>query len=52
MAVISVRSYIDGLVEWIAMNARSFSYLLPDTLEIALYLALVLYFAVQIQQQL
>ena len=44
-------SLIDSLVDWIAVNARSFSYLLPDTLELALYLSLAAYFAVQIAQQ-
>jgi hypothetical protein len=44
-------SFIDSLVGWIAANARSFSYLLSDTLELALYLSLAAYFAVQIAQQ-
>jgi hypothetical protein len=44
-------SLINSLVDWIAANARSFSYLLPDTLELALYLSLAAYFAVQIAQQ-
>jgi hypothetical protein len=42
---------IDGLVNWVATNARSFSYILPDALEIALYLTLALYFAIRIGQQ-
>jgi len=41
----------DAVVKWVAMNARSFSYLLPDTLELALYLSIALYFALQIGQQ-
>ena len=52
MAMARLRSLIDGFVNWIAANARSFSYVLPDTLELALYLGLAAYFAVQIQQQL
>ena len=40
-----------NIVEWVATNARSFSYLLPDTLELALYLGLLAYFAVQFAQQ-
>jgi hypothetical protein len=40
-----------NIVEWVATNARSFSYLLPDTLELALYLGLLTYFAVQLAQQ-
>jgi hypothetical protein len=47
----SVRSIADGIVNWIAANARWFSYLLPDTLELVLYLSLAAYFAVQVQQQ-
>jgi hypothetical protein len=41
----------DRFVNWIASNARSFSYLLPDALELALYLGLVAYFALQVAQQ-
>jgi len=41
----------DRFVNWIAANARSFSYLLPDSLELALYLSLAAYFALQIAQQ-
>ena len=44
-------SFIDKLVNWIASNARSFSFVLPDTLELALYVALAAYFAAQILQQ-
>ncbi|MGA8857691.1 MAG: hypothetical protein WB643_11060 [Candidatus Bathyarchaeia archaeon] len=40
-----------NIVEWVATNARSFSYLLPDTLELALYLGLLAYFVVQLAQQ-
>jgi hypothetical protein len=42
---------IDIAVSWVATNARSFSYILPDTLEIALYLSLALYFAMRVGQQ-
>lgn len=42
---------IDRLVNWIATNARSFSFALPDTLELALYLGLAAYFTAQILQQ-
>ena len=47
----SSRHRFGNIVEWIAANARSFSYLLPDTLELALYLGLLTYFAVQLAQQ-
>jgi len=46
--VSSIRSLVDSAVGWIALNARSFSYLLPDTLEIALYFGLAVYFAFQL----
>jgi hypothetical protein len=46
-----VRAIVDGLMNWIAANAKSFSYLLPDSLELALYLGLAAYFAVQVAQQ-
>ena len=39
------------IVQWGAANARSFSYLLPVTLELALYRGLLTYFAVQLVQQ-
>lgn len=47
----SVRPIIDGIVTWTAANARSFGDLLPDTLELVLYLSLAVYFAVQLAQQ-
>jgi|GEM_PF-1511393 hypothetical protein len=47
----SSRHKFGNIVEWVATNARSFSYLLPDTLELALYLGLLAYFAVQLAQQ-
>jgi len=34
-----------------AANARSFSYLLPDSIELALYLTLAVYFAIQVGEQ-
>jgi hypothetical protein len=40
-----------GHATWTAANVRSFSYLLPDTVELALYLCLAAYFAIQLQQQ-
>jgi hypothetical protein len=47
----NVRSIVDGLVNWLAVNARSFRHLLPYTLEIALYLCLAAYYAAQLAQQ-
>jgi hypothetical protein len=49
--MLSVRSLADRIMSWIAANARSFSYLLPDTLELALYLCLAAYYAMQLTQQ-
>lgn len=46
-----VKVIVDRLMNWIAANARSFSYLLPDSLELALYLGLAAYFAVHVAQQ-
>jgi hypothetical protein len=46
-----LRSIVDATVNWIADNARSFSYLLPDGVELALYLSLAGYFALQMAQQ-
>jgi hypothetical protein len=47
----SLRSLVDGIADWTAANVRAFSYLLPDTVELALYLCLAVYFAIQLQQQ-
>jgi len=47
----SLSSLVDGIVTWTVANARSFSYLLPDSVELALYLCLAAYFAMQLQQQ-
>jgi len=44
-------SLLDRVVNWLAANARSFSYLLPDVLELALYLGLAAYYAAQIASQ-
>jgi len=42
---------LDKIVDWLVENVRPFSYLLPDSLELALYLCLIIYFATQIGQQ-
>ena len=42
---------VDKFVNWLATNARSFSFALPDALELALYVGLAAYFAAQILQQ-
>ncbi|MGA2237652.1 MAG: hypothetical protein ABSG74_00390 [Candidatus Bathyarchaeia archaeon] len=47
----NVRSIIDRVVNWLAANTRSFGYLLPDTLELALYFGIAVYFTVQLAQQ-
>jgi len=49
--IIEPELIVDRFVNWVASNARSFSYLLPDALELTLYLALAAYFAFQIAQQ-
>jgi hypothetical protein len=46
-----VRGFIDDVMNWIAANARSFSYLLPDTLELAIYITLAAYLSLQLAQQ-
>jgi len=45
------RLIFDRLVNWTAANIRSFSYLLPDSLELMLYLSLAVYFAIQVGEQ-
>ena len=47
----NVTPIIDRLVNWLAANVRSFSYLLPDSVELALYVFIAAYFALQLQQQ-
>jgi hypothetical protein len=46
----STKSFADRIVSWTAANMR-FSYLLPDAVELLLYLALAAYFVTQLQQQ-
>lgn len=46
-----MRSIIDRVVNWLAVNTRSFGYLLPDALELALYFGIAVYFTVQLAQQ-
>lgn len=41
----------DRFVNWTVANARSFSYLLPDALELVLYLSIVAYFAMRLGEQ-
>jgi hypothetical protein len=45
-----MKSFADRIVSWTAANMR-FSYLLPDTVELLLYLAIAAYFVTQLQQQ-
>jgi len=47
----SFGSLLDRFVYWTANNARSFSFALPDAIELALYVGLASYFAAQILQQ-
>jgi hypothetical protein len=47
----TLRVLVDDVVRWTVANARSFSYLLPDSVELALYIFIAAYFAIQLQQQ-
>jgi hypothetical protein len=49
--VSALKSIIDLLMSWLADNARSFSYMLPDAVELALYLGLAVYFGAQLVAQ-
>jgi len=46
-----ISQLFDLAVNWLARNVRSFGYLLPDSLELALYVCLVMYFVAQFGQQ-
>jgi len=48
----SLGAVADGVVNWLAAKARSFSYMLPDSVELLLYLSIALYFALQLQQKM
>jgi hypothetical protein len=48
---LKVKGFVDNAVNWLGLNARSFSYLLPDALEITMYLFLVSYFVMQVGRQ-
>jgi hypothetical protein len=45
---LDLRSVFDDVMKWFAINARSFSYALPDSVELTLYLALAAYFATRL----
>lgn len=47
----NVHHTLDTVFDWVIENVRPFSYLLPDSLELALYLCLIAYFAIQLGQQ-
>ena len=49
-AMINLLSLADGAIGWLNENIRSFGYLLPDSLELTLYILLVTYFAIQLAQ--
>jgi hypothetical protein len=49
--MLSLRALVEEMVKWTVANLRSFSYLLPDSVELALYLCIAAYFAIQLQQQ-
>jgi hypothetical protein len=49
--MLSIRYTLDKVVDWLVENVRSFSYLLPDSIELALYVCLIIYFATQLGQQ-
>ena len=49
--VLRAKLVSDRFANWLSANVRSFSYLLPDALELALYLGLAAYFVLQIVQQ-
>jgi hypothetical protein len=47
----TIRARIGEAMNWIAANARTFSYMLPDSLEIVFYIGLAIYFASELSQQ-
>ena len=50
--MLAMKSVVDGIVNWLAANARSFnSYMLPDSLEPVLYPGIAAYFVAQLTQQ-
>ena len=49
--MLNIHYTLDKVVDWLVENVRPFSYLLPDSLELALYLGLIIYFATQLGQQ-
>ena len=48
--MLNIHHTLEKVVDWLVENVRPFSYLLPDSLELALYLCFI-YFATQIGQQ-
>lgn len=46
-----IKLYVDSVVGWLAAHVSSFGYLLPDSMEMALYVVVVVYVVFQIAQQ-
>jgi hypothetical protein len=46
-----IKPMVDSSIRWLAANVRSFGYLLPDSLEVAVYVLVAVYSAFQIAQQ-
>jgi len=46
----TIASLISKAMNWMAANARTFSYALPDSVEFLLYVAIGLYLAMEISQ--
>jgi hypothetical protein len=47
---LSIRAMFDSGFDWLADNTKSF-YMLPDSVELALYVVLAIYFAIKLTHQ-
>jgi hypothetical protein len=46
----AIHTIVRRVMPWMAQNARAFSYMLPDSMELALYITIAAYFAMEIKQ--
>ena len=46
-----LKAFVDSAVGWLSAHVSSFGYLLPDSMEMALYIVLAVYIVFQMAQQ-
>lgn len=47
----SIHARVGDMMNWLATSARTFGYMLPDSLELILYVSVAIYFGLEISQK-